>query len=72
MFARESMFTDGWFSDYYKDTYGQRPHLAIWYYIHMLGLPMSEDTGRTFCASPIEDACANASWVRNQLETMAV
>lgn len=53
------------FSDYYKDTYGQRPHLATWFYVQALGLPMSEDTARTFCATPVEDAIGRAREVRN-------
>ena len=32
------------FSDWYKDTYGQRPHLPAWYYIHPLGLNHGWDT----------------------------
>lgn len=54
-----------WFSDFYKDTYGQRPHLPMWYYIHLLGLPMQEDVSRTFCSSPIEDAIEMAKEVRH-------
>ena len=60
-FARGMM---GWFSDFYKDTYGQRPHLPTWYYVHPLGLPMSEDTARLFCANPIEDAATAAKEAR--------
>ena len=30
-FMRE--LSDMCFSDFYKDTYGQRPHLAAWYYV---------------------------------------
>lgn len=52
------------FSDYYKDAYGQRPHLATWFYVHAVGLPMSEDVARTFCARPVEDAIENARQVR--------
>ena len=44
------------FSDLYKDTYGQRPHLPTWFYVHALGLPMREDTARMFCADPVQDA----------------
>lgn len=55
---------DGGFSDFYKDAYGQRPHLPLWFYIHPLGLPMREDTSRMFCASPIEDAVENAKETR--------
>lgn len=58
------------FSDFYKDTYNQRPHLATWYYIHLTGLPMSEDTCRTFCARPIEDAQENAKRVREYYESI--
>ena len=57
-----------WFSDFYKDTYGQRPHLPIWYYIHPLGLPMKEDSIRSFCARPIEDACNAARTCRETIE----
>ena len=53
-----------WFSDFYKDTYGQRPHLPRWYYVHAVGLPQSEDTARTFCADPIRDAIFNAQEAR--------
>lgn len=52
------------FSDYYKDTYGQRPHLPSWYYVHAVGLPMSEDVSRMFCASPIENAIRDAKEMR--------
>ena len=57
-----------WFSDFYKDAYGQRPHLPMWFYIHPLGLPMQEDTARMFCASPVEDAEENAKAVRAAFE----
>ena len=52
------------FSDFYKDAYGQRPHLPMWFYIHPLGLPMQEDTVRMFCANPIEDAIEGARSAR--------
>lgn len=55
---------DGFFSDYYKDTYGQRPHLPVWFYITVLGLPADEDVARTFCARPVEDAVERAKAVR--------
>lgn len=64
-FARQPMFHNGFFSDFYKDAYGQRPHLSLWFYIHLMGLPMSEDTARTFCARPVEDAIKNAKYVRD-------
>lgn len=49
------------FSDYYKDTYGHRPHAEAWYYIHAVGLPMSEDISRTFCmGNPMERAIEQA------------
>lgn len=67
-FAREDMFHNDYFSDFYKDAYGQRPHLSLWYYIHLMGLPMLEDTGRTFCASPVENAVDNAKWTREHFE----
>lgn len=51
---------DACFSDYYKDTYGQRPHLDKWFYIQAVKLPMSQDVARTFCARPVEDAIENA------------
>ncbi len=54
------------FSDYYKDVYGQRPHLNSWYYIHVLGLPMEMDIAWTFCAHPIENAIENAQRERNR------
>ena len=57
-----------WFSDFYKDTYNQRPHLPTWFYVHPLGLPTSEDTLRTFCASPVEDAVESAKYVREHLD----
>ena len=53
------------FSDFYKEAYGQRPHLPFWFYIHPLGLPMQEDTARMFCADPIEEAIINARMVRD-------
>ena len=53
-----------WFSDFYKDTFNQRPHLPIWFYINPLGLPMMEDTARSFCASPKEDAAEEAKFRR--------
>lgn len=55
------------FSDYYKDAYGQRPHLSMWYYVHAFGFQHSEDVSRTFCAHPIEDAIRNAKYVREML-----
>lgn len=55
------------FSDYYKDTYGQRPHLDTWFYVNALGLPMTGDVGRTFCATPIEDAIEMARRVRKEV-----
>ena len=55
------------FSDYYKDTYGQRPHLSMWYYVHALGFHHGDDIGRTFCAHPVEDAVRNAQYVREVL-----
>lgn len=58
--AFEEDFDWDWFSDYYKDVFGQRPHLPRWYYIHPLGMPMLDDVGRTFCADPINDAISNA------------
>lgn len=57
-FARELRRAD--FSDYYKDAYGQRPHLADWFYVQAVRFPMNEDTSRTFCAFPIEQAMADA------------
>ena len=44
------------FSDLYKDTYNQRPHLDMWFYVTALGLPTGQDVFRTFCSSPVEDA----------------
>lgn len=58
-----------WFSDFYKDTYGQRPHLAPWYYVQAAGLPTREDTARTFCASPVEDAELEAKMLRARFES---
>ena len=63
-FAAKRIRAD-WFSDFYKDAYGQRPHLAPWFYVQAVGLPMKEDTIRTFCASPVEDAEYYARRVRN-------
>lgn len=60
-YARE---LDQWFSDFYKDAYGQRPHLPVWYYVHILGLPMREDVSRLFCANPIENAIRDAKLTR--------
>lgn len=56
-----------WFSDFYKEAYGQRPHLPMWFYIHPLGLPMREDTARMFCADPIEDAMTEARHARQSI-----
>lgn len=56
-----------WFSDFYKEAFGQRPHLPMWYYVHPLGLPMQEDAARSFCASPIDEACEEAREVRASL-----
>lgn len=55
-----------WFSDFYKDAYGQRPHLPDWFYVQAVGFPMREDTGRTFCASPVEDAINEAKEARER------
>ena len=57
------------FSDYYKDTYGQRPHLGRWFYIQALKLPHREDVIRTFCAYPVEDAIEEAKMNRETFET---
>ena len=56
-----------WFSDFYKEAYGQRPHLPIWFYVHPLGLPMQEDTAREFCANPVADAIEEAKFCRERL-----
>ena len=61
-----STITD-WFSDFYKEAYGQRPHLPIWFYVHPLGLPMREDTARMFCADPVEEAATEARQTRESL-----
>lgn len=58
------------FSDYYKDTYGQRPHLDAWYYVRMAGLPQLSDTSRTFCDDPVERAVDNAKECRELLMAM--
>ena len=59
------ILSDGWFSDFYKDVYGQRPHLPIWFYVRVTGLPQQEDTIRLFCDDPIDRAVENAKWVRD-------
>ena len=59
---------DDFFSDFYKEAYGQRPHLPSWYYVHKLGLIHSEDTARLFCSSPIENAINNAKYNRMSFE----
>ena len=64
-FSRELL--DMCFSDYYKDVYGQRPHLDAWYYIHLADLPQIGDVGRTFCADPIGDAVRRAAKTRQAL-----
>ena len=65
-FARE---LDGMcFSDFYKDTYGQRPHLARWFYVHALGFQQTGDVARTFCAEPVEDAVESARETRAAME----
>lgn len=62
---------DGSFSDFYKEAYGQRPHLPAWFYLQALdNFPSSEDTLRTFCARPIEQAIENARYVREMLSSM--
>ena len=53
-----------WFSDFYKETYGQRPHLNMWFYVHPLNMPHGDDTARLFCATPIEDAVEAAKNAR--------
>lgn len=58
----------GWFSDFYKDAYGQRPHLPIWYYVQAVGFPQGEDTARTFCADPVGEAETDAKAVRMTFE----
>ena len=58
-----------WFSDFYKEAYGQRPHLPMWFYIYPLGLPMQEDTARMFCADPIGNAATEA---RHSRESMPI
>lgn len=59
-----------WFSDHYKIAYGERPHLPMWYYVHVLGLDHSEDVARMFCAWPIEEACQLARDTRAQYEVL--
>ncbi len=61
---------DWLFSDFYKDTYNQRPHLDKWYYVRVLGLPQSSDVFRTFCSHPVDDAVRYAKRTRQQLEEM--
>lgn len=56
-----------WFSDFYKETYNQRPHLPMWFYVHPLGLPMQDDTARMFCADPVSDAATEANHTRQSL-----
>jgi len=58
---RESLF-----SDLYKDAYGQRPHLPLWYYVQATGFPHSEDVGRTFCAKPVQEAAQAAQAYRDR------
>lgn len=53
-----------WFSDFYKDAYGQRPHLPTWFYVQAVGFPQSQDTARMFCASPVERAEEDAKEAR--------
>lgn len=68
-FAEEEL-TD-WFSDFYKDAYGQRPHLPAWFYLQALdGFPSDEDIYRKFCATPVQDAINNAKVVREKLLTL--
>lgn len=55
-----------WFSDFYKDAYGQRPHLPVWFYVRATGLPMQEDTIRCFCADPVADAVESAKLNRER------
>jgi len=57
-----------WFSDFYKDAYGQRPHLPTWFYVHAVGFPQREDTARLFCADPIEAAEDDAKAARAAFE----
>lgn len=64
-FAEE--LRDNGFSDYYKDIYGQRPHLPMWYYVTLLELPQRGDVGYTFCANPIRDAKKLAREVREEM-----
>ena len=56
------------FSDYYKDVYGQRPHLDSWFYVRVLDdMPTGSDVIYTFCANPIRDAIQEAKEVREQV-----
>ena len=52
------------FSDYYKETYGQRPHLDRWFYVQAVGFPHGDDVIRTFCAQPVDDAIRSAKICR--------
>lgn len=52
------------FSDYYKDTYGQRPHLDMWMYVKAVGFYTRKEGIATFCATPVEDAIERAKKVR--------
>ena len=69
--AFEYVLNESCFSDYYKDVYGQRPHLERWYYIQAIGMHHEEDVGRTFCSHPVEDAIKSARYVRSVMEERA-
>ena len=57
-----------WFSDFYKDAYGQRPHLPAVYYIHVMGLPMTGDTSWFAYGNVIADAVEAAKRCRMNLD----
>lgn len=67
-FANEML--DDIFSDFYKDTYGQRPHLSKWFYVYPIGLPHSEDTARLFCGT--NSAVEQAKIIREMLESEVI
>lgn len=62
--------SDMCFSDYYKEVYGQRPHLDKWFYVKAIGLSTGSDVIRTFCARPFEDAIERAKEAREYLRNM--
>ena len=62
--AFQDELVESGFSDYYKDAYGQRPHLPYWYYVEAIHFPQFNPF---FCSNPIKDALESAKYTRERI-----